>query len=125
MTSTVIYHKDKLKSAFGTYLPEQMEVLNKVLHLFKTMKFAGNKKKFLTGGIYCINAVIALQKHLKNTYGIPYFMTSRINQCYTERIFGRMRGMGNDSNPGPVQVLYRFQRILTKSFLDVSHLRNF
>ena len=60
------------------------------------MQFEGNKKKFITGGILAIKGTIALHEDLKQNYNVPFLKCVRLNQCYLERYFGALRGMGTE-----------------------------
>ena len=119
MTSTVIYHDDKLKSAFGVYPELQKPALKEAYHLLETMKFTGNAKKFDKGGMTAINVVFSLSDFLMQKFGVPHLKTSYLNQCYLERFFGELRGAkGNDNNPAPLHLLYRIQRKIICQILD-------
>ena len=119
MTSTVIYHDDKLKSAFGVHPELQKPALKEAYHLLETMKFTGNAKKFDKGGMTAINVVFSISDCLMQKFGVPHLKTSYLNQCYLERFFGELRGAkGNDNNPAPLHLLYRIQRKIICQILD-------
>ena len=119
MTSTVIYHEDKLKSAYGVYPELQSSALKEAYHLLETMKFSGWAKKFDKGGMNAINVVFGISAYLWQEHGIPHLKLSVLNQCSIERFFGECRGTrGNDNNPAPLHLLYRIQRKIICQILD-------
>ena len=119
MTSTVIYHEDKLKSAYGVYPELQSSALKEAYHLLETMKFSGWAKKFDKGGMNAINVVFGISAYLWQEHGIPHLKLAVLNQCSIERFFGECRGTrGNDNNPAPLHLLYRIQRKIICQILD-------
>ena len=118
MKSTVIFHDDRMKSAFGVYPDLQKKVLNEALEFFETVQFTGAEKRFVKGGRITINATFALLSQLTFQHGIKYFLTSKITQDFVERFFSTIRLMSNDRNPCALHVMYRLHRIVTTKLLE-------
>lgn len=83
---------------------------------FKTSKGNLGKKQFQSGIAVSIKATLDLFYELKGQ-GIPWFLTSRINQDGLENLFSTLRLMGgNDSHPSAKDFATRMRNLcLTKN----------
>ena len=66
----------------------------------------------------CLNGIVNHIKSLKELYaelkneGYSFVLTSRLNQDCVENIFSQIRGMANDTHPGPVEFTRRLENII-------------
>ena len=68
---------------------------------------------FQNGILVSTNALSLLYEELKNTYGISYLLTYRLNQDVLELFFGIMRSMGGlHDHPTPLEFKYRIRNFL-------------
>ena len=76
--------------------------------------------KFQRAGQIAINAVIALQKYMKEKYDVPFLVTYNTSQDFLERYFGEIRDMdGTNRDPSALQLIYRVSRALIRELLKV------
>ena len=91
------------------------------MDFYETVEFSGGKIKFQRGGLMTARAAIWFHKCLRDTYGVKHVKMERVNQDYVEIEFSILRGMGgHDPNPTALNLLFRLQRQITSTILDVN-----
>ena len=84
LTSTELYNKNPWKNALDVNIEEQRKVLLELYDYIDKMKFLGpngrTKCPFQKALKISIKVALQLQEELKNNFGIPYLLTSRIVQ---------------------------------------------
>ena len=123
LTSNTIDNPNPAKCALGVHYELQMKIFDRLLKYLEEIKFSG-QNRWQNGMILTIKGTIELHKNLRDNYGIPYLLTSNITQDYLERKFGNLRALGGqDDNPSALQFLFRLQKDLTSTFLEVDNCR--
>ena len=84
-----------MKSAYGTYLEEQNEVLNQFLNLFLTTRVIGKSRlcHFQSSLVISIHSLQGLYKELQFE-GYGYLVSARCNQDVPESYSSQTRGLG-------------------------------
>ena len=86
--------KERLRSPFGMFLPEQLEALETYAMYMEKMRFRPKDKKtgrskesakwrmhpFQQGALITIRALAMLQEDLQTNYNIPYFLAEWLTQ---------------------------------------------
>ena len=110
MNSRRMYDKKPLSCAFGVHLKEQVQALENMEYLIKSMKI--NNKTFMLpfqkGILMSIKAIQGLYEVLHSSHGIEFLFSTHVNQDNLENLFSRLRALtSNYQHPSPVEVLHR------------------
>lgn len=116
----------KWHSAFGIDFVNQLQILNNMENMIKSIRFTshGNWMPFQKGFLISIASIKGIFNDLKE-YGVKYLITCRFNQDVLESFFSRIRSAGNGyKNPTPTEFKHRFHRILLGSELPLPNASN-
>ena len=92
-----MYDKKPLSCAFGVHLKEQVQALENMEYLIKSMKI--NNKTFMLpfqkGILNTIKAIQGLYEVLHSSHGIEFLFSTHVNQDNLENLFSRLRSSIN------------------------------
>lgn len=106
---------EPFQKPYGHDLEKQDLILEDMKNVMATMRCNGKKTQqlFQKGCIISITSLQELYKELRNTYGIEYILTHRLNQDCLENMFSQIRSRGGlDDHPSPLAAVYRLRMII-------------
>lgn len=109
---------NKFKTAYGIYLEEQDELLEKAKETLMNCRIGVRCSKtyapFQKGFLVLFKSTQELFQELRSAVpGMKYIMLSRFNQDFLESVFSLIRGFGGfNANPNCVQFKYRLRKLV-------------
>ncbi len=114
--------RKNLRCGYGIHYEEQLDAMLKGYNLIKGLRAKGKRvhMPWQRGFMISCSSILRLHDELKNKYGTPYILTSRLNQDVTEGTFSVLRRMGGTyTNPTPLSFAQRLKNYLLGCCSDV------